>query len=180
MATTSKSKPKDQKLTTKAASCPHSPANMFRYTEEELLQLKPEVDVPVNFDIDSFRAIIDKVKEIQGLQEEEYQQFHRRRSSHHHGRPKIKHTKPKITTDSDGWSTFENTVARRKSNAAGNGSEEDLPVKEQPVIAQETLKVKPNKNITSTKPADARDIVTDKAVNNFNAFAALESDEEDE
>ncbi|SCV05870.1 LANO_0H16996g1_1 [Lachancea nothofagi CBS 11611] len=158
---------------------------MARYTEEELFQLKPESDVPVNFDIDSFRAVIDKVKEIQGLQEEEFQQFHRRRSSHHHGKPKIKHTKPKITTDSDGWSTFDNVTRRKSSVAAGgsgvfNGSDDETPIKETPSIAQETLKVKPNKNISSTKPADSRDIVTDKATNTFNAFAALESDDEDD
>ncbi|CEP60188.1 Caf20p LALA0_S01e05006g [Lachancea lanzarotensis] len=158
---------------------------MVRYTEEELLQLQPDVEVPVNFDIDSFRAIIDKVKEIQGFQEEEYQHFHRRRSSHHHGKPKIKHLKPKIKTDSDGWSTFDNNARRKSSVAAGsagalNSSDEEVAVKEPASIAQETLKVKPNKNISSTKPADARDIVTDKAVNNFNAFAALESDEEDD
>ncbi|SCU83336.1 LAME_0C04786g1_1 [Lachancea meyersii CBS 8951] len=158
---------------------------MARYTEEELLQLKPEVEVPVNFDIDSFRAVIDKVKEIQGLQEEEFQHFHRRRSSHNHGKPKIKHLKPKITTDSDGWSTFDNMARRKSSVVAGgsgtiNGSDEDAPAKEPVTIAQETLRVKPNKNISSTKPADSRDIVADKATNNFNAFAALESDEEDD
>ncbi|SCU79628.1 LAFA_0B04456g1_1 [Lachancea sp. 'fantastica'] len=159
---------------------------MVRYTEEELLQLQPDVEVPVNFDIDSFRAIIDKVKEIQGFQEEEYQHFNRRRSSHHHGKPKIKHLKPKIKTDSDGWSTFDKNATRRKSSVVAGGagllnsSDEDAPAKEPTTIAQETLKVKPNKNITSTKPADARDIVADKATNNFNAFAALESDEEDE
>ncbi|SCU82487.1 LADA_0C05688g1_1 [Lachancea dasiensis] len=155
---------------------------MARYTEDELLQLKPEGDVPVNFDIESFKAVIDKVKEIQGLQEEEFQQFHRRRSSHHHGKPKIKHTKPKITTDSEGWSTFDNLARRKSVNTSGtlNGSDEDLAVKEPVVIAQETLKVKPNKNISSTKPADSRDIVADKATNNFNAFAALESDDDEE
>ena len=39
--------------------------------------------------------------------------------------------------------------------------------------------VKPNnKNISSSRPADTRDIVADKPTMNFNAFAALESDEE--
>ncbi|SCW01732.1 LAFE_0E06040g1_1 [Lachancea fermentati] len=153
---------------------------MIRYTEEELFQLKPVSDLPVNFDAEEFRAIIDKVKEIQELQEEEYQQFHRRRSSHHHGRPKIKHLKPKITTDADGWSTFEAPVVRRKSTVVGAGSDDEVAVKEPVVIAQETLKVKPNnKNIASTRPADTRDIVADKPTMNFNAFAALESDEED-
>ncbi|SCU78347.1 LAMI_0A04324g1_1 [Lachancea mirantina] len=154
---------------------------MIRFTEDELLQLKPETDGPVNFDVENFVAIIDKVKEIQSLQEEEFQQFHRRRSSHHHGRPKIKHLKPKITTDSEGWSTFEGAAARRKSTAQGANSDDEAPAAKEPVvIAQETLKVKPNKHISSTRPADSRDIVADKPTMNFNAFAALNSEEEEE
>ncbi|CAI4975071.1 ATV_HP_G0120510.mRNA.1.CDS.1 [Saccharomyces cerevisiae] len=48
-------------------------------------------------------------------------------------------------------------------------------------IAQETLKVKPNnKNISSNRPADTRDIVADKPILGFNAFAALESEDEDD
>ncbi|AQZ17918.1 CAF20 (YOR276W) [Zygosaccharomyces parabailii] len=154
---------------------------MVRYTIEELLQLKPSETLTANFDAVEFRAIIEKVKHLQALKEEEFGfhgHFSRRRSSHHHGKPKIKHTKPKVTTDSDGWSTFE-------ANKKGSGDEEELekPVREtapQP-IAQETLKVKPNnKNIASSKPADAKDIIADKPIQSFNAFAALESEEEDD
>lgn len=154
---------------------------MARYTEEELLKLKPTVAIPVNFDFEEFNAIINKVKEIQALQEEEYHSFHRRRSSHHHGRPKIKHTKPKITTDADGWSTLEAAAGRRKSSVLVAGGEEEAAIRETltAVIANETLRVKPNnKNISSSRPADTRDIVADKPTMNFNAFAALESDEE--
>lgn len=155
---------------------------MVRYTIEELLQLKPSETLTANFDAENFRAIIENVKQLQALKEEEFLthhggHFNRRRSSHHHGKPKIKHTKPKVTTDSDGWCTFE---AKKK----GSGDEEDDEnVKEvAPVqIAQETLKVKPNnKNISSSRPADTKDIVADKPTLSFNAFAALESEEEDE
>lgn len=147
---------------------------MIRYTEEELLELKPTEPVPVNFDLEEFNAIIEKVKEIQSLHEEDFSHF-RRRSSHHHARPKFKHLKPKITTDENGWSTLETATAtsRRKSVV----DEEEIPV----TIAQETLKVKPNKNISSSRPADARDVVADKQTKAFNAFAALgDSDEEED
>lgn len=146
---------------------------MIRYTEEELLQLKPTEPVKPNFDVDEFNSIIEKVKEIQGAHEEEFSHFSRRRSSHHHVKPKFKHLKPKITTDEEGWSTLETAPAvRRKSTA----DEEEVSIP----IAQETLKVKPNKHISSSRPADARDVVADKPTKAFNAFAALGSDEEEE
>ncbi|QEU60020.1 Caf20 [Kluyveromyces lactis] len=145
---------------------------MIRYTEEELLQLRPTEPVKPNFNVDEFNAIIEKVKEIQEAHEEEFSHF-RRRSSHHHAKPKFKHLKPKITTDEEGWSTLETAPAVRRKSVA----EEEEPTV---VIAQETLKVKPNKHISSSRPADARDIVADKPSKAFNAFAALESDEEEE
>lgn len=147
---------------------------MIRYTEEELLQLKSCDSVPITFDINEFRAIIEKVKELQALQEEEFHHF-RRRSSHHHSKPKFnKHLKPKITIDEDGWSKLEpNNI--RKPMVDEDGEEE-----EEIVVSQETLKVKPNKNISSSRPADARDIITDKQTMAFNAFAALESEDEED
>ena len=154
---------------------------MVRYTIEELLQLKPSETLTANFDGAEFRAMIEKVKQLQAIKEEEYiaqhgGHFARRRSSHHHGKPKIKHTKPKVTTDSDGSCTF---AAKKKGS--GDEEEEDSGKETAPVqIAQETLKVKPNKNITSSRPADSKDIVADKPTLSFNAFAALESEDEDE
>lgn len=157
---------------------------MQRYTIEELFELKPSETLPVDFDAAEFKAIIEKVKQVQQLREEEFLasggHFGRRRSSHHfHTRPKVKHNKPKVTTDEDGWSTFEPKVA-------GEGEDDEgVAVPERsnsnPIIAQETMKVKPNnKNIGSSRPADTRDIIADKQTLSFNAFAALESDSEDE
>lgn len=122
---------------------------MIKYTIDELFQLKPSVTLEVNFDAVEFRAIIEKVKQLQHLKEEEFNSHHvghfgRRRSSHHHGRPKIKHNKPKVTTDSDGWCTFE---AKKKGSGEDDEEEtETTPTSTVPVatIAQETLKVKPN------------------------------------
>ncbi|CCF55850.1 hypothetical protein KAFR_0A04150 [Kazachstania africana CBS 2517] len=151
---------------------------MKRYTIEELFQLKPSEPVQqVDFDAVEFKAIIEKVKKIQALREEEFLTSNRRRSSHHHPtRPKIKHNKPKVTTDEDGWSTFEPKSATTNDESAIE--DDDTNVKSR---AQETVRVKPNnKNIASSRPADARDIIVDKQVHGFNAFAALESDEEEE
>lgn len=159
---------------------------MIKYTIDELFQLKPSVTLEVNFDAVEFRAIIEKVKQLQHLKEEEFNSHHvghfgRRRSSHHHGRPKIKHNKPKVTTDSDGWCTFE--AKKKGSGEDDEEGTETTPTSTVPVatIAQETLKVKPNnKNISSNRPADTRDIVADKPILGFNAFAALESEDEDD
>ncbi|CCD24904.1 Caf20p NDAI_0E00880 [Naumovozyma dairenensis CBS 421] len=172
---------------------------MYKYTIDELLQLKPSETLVANFDAVDFRAIIEKVKQLQSLKEEEFAHhgghghFNRRRSSHHHaGRPKVKHNKPKVTTDSEGWSTLDNkkdvaeeseVVDGATTTAAGttsNGNTRSSPVPSA-TIAQETLKVRPNnKNIGSSRPADTKDIVADKQIHGFNAFAALESDEDDE
>lgn len=155
---------------------------MVRYTIEELLQLKPSETLTANFEAEEFRAIIEKVKQLQALKEEEFITHHgghfaRRRSSHHHGKPKIKHTKPKVTTDSDGWCTFEG----KKKGSGDEEEEEDFKETVPAPIAQEILKVKPNnKNIASSRPADTKDIVADKPTLSFNAFAALESDDDEE
>lgn len=155
---------------------------MVRYTIEELFQLKPSETLTANFDAEEFRAIIEKVKQLQALKEEEFIAHHgghfgRRRSSHHHGKPKIKHTKPKVTTDEDGWCTFEGKKKGSGDEEEEEDFEEVVPVR----IAQETLKVKPNnKNIASSRPADTKDIVADKPTLSFNAFAALESEDEEE
>ena len=154
---------------------------MIKYSIDELIQLKPSETLKVSFDHVEFRNIIEKVVELQKLKEEEFHSHHgnRRRSSHHHMKPKIKHNKPKVKTDADGWSTLEPATA---------GHEEESSSSATPAAAattktgapQETIRVKPNnKNISSSRPADNSDIRADKQTHGFNAFAALE-DEEDE
>lgn len=149
-----------------------------RYSVEELLQLKPTEVQPVDFDADEFKAIIEKVKQIQQLREEEFLahgHFGRRRSSHHHHtRPKTH--KPKVKTDDDGWSTFE-TV--KKEAGATDGEEEKK--ESSPSLSADVIRIKPNnKNLGSSRAADNSDIARDKPTLNFNAFAALESEDEDE
>lgn len=76
--------------------------------------------------------------------------------------------------DEDGWVTF---AKPRKSVGA-----DDAEQKEQRSAFRETfVKAKPNnKNLSSSKPADAKDAIADKTTLNFNAFHALEADEDDE
>ena len=144
---------------------------MPSYTIEELIQLKPSETLSVNFDAVEFNAIIEKVKQVQALKEEEYNathhgHFNRRRSSHlHHGKPKVKQHKPKVTTD--------------EGDSENNSDSATTPFT--PTISKETVKVKPNnRHISSSRPADNSDIITDKQVHGFNTFAALVSDDEDD
>lgn len=164
---------------------------MPKYTIEELLQLKPEEVQPVNFNAVEFKALIEKVKQLQALREEEYHNhshhhghFNRRRSSHHHGRPKVNKHKPKVVVDEEGWATFEpkNTSAVAEEAEEGDAnSNGDKKNRSNDTLAQETVKIKPNnKNISSSRPADNRDIIIDKQIHGFNAFAALDNEEEDE
>ncbi|AMD18575.1 HBL327Cp [Eremothecium sinecaudum] len=145
---------------------------MAIYTEEELLQLKPAQNGTVNFDVDAFKTMIAEVAEHHEIADLFHQKARRRSSHHQVVRPKLKGHKPKITTDEEGWST----TTRKASLAAGEEEEQQQPT----FVAQETIKIKPNtKNIASSRPADVRDIVVDKPTMSFNAFAALESDEEE-
>lgn len=166
---------------------------MPKYTIEELYQLKPEEVQPVNFDAVEFKALIEKVKQLQALREEEYNNGHghfgRRRSSHHHTRPKVNKHKPKVVVDDEGWATFETKTATEEgqegSNDEGSAIEsthgENKKTSSSDSLVQETVRVRPNnKNISSSRPADNRDIIMDKKINGFNAFAALGSDDEDE
>ncbi|KAG0671001.1 p20 [Maudiozyma exigua] len=162
---------------------------MPSYTIEELIQLKPSETLSVDFDAVEFKAIIEKVKQVQALKEEEYNathhgHFNRRRSSHlHHGKPKVKQHKPKVTTDENGWSTFEtktNEEGDSENNSDSNTSNGNS-AGFTPTISKETVKVKPNnRHISSSRPADNSDIITDKQVHGFNTFAALVSDDEDD
>ncbi|CCK71344.1 Caf20p KNAG_0G02870 [Huiozyma naganishii CBS 8797] len=152
------------------------------YTIDELFQLKPAAapaELAVNFDAVEFCALVAKVKEIQAAREEEYMAHNggRRRSSHHfaHTRPKVKHMKPKVKTDEDGWSTFEPKMPSETDLTEGNKQKSSDSL----TAAQENVRVRPNnKNMGSSRPADAKDIIADKQILGFNAFAALESESE--
>lgn len=94
-------------------------------------------------------------------------------------RPKFKNHRPKRAPapqpDADGWVTLDN---HKKSFGEEQASERQ---KFKDSLKDTQVKVRPNnKNIGSSKPADARDIA-DKPKATFNAFAALgDDDDEDE
>jgi len=100
-------------------------------------------------------------------------------------RPKFKTNRPKRAPapqpDADGWVTLDK---QKKKSFGSEELSEKQKFKES--LKDTQVKVRPNnKNIGSSKPADARDIA-DVPKATFNAFAALgdeddeESEEEDE
>ena len=87
-----------------------------------------------------------------------------------------------MTTDEDGWSTLETKKSEDEEGAIAVDGEKPFiaTATSASSIAQETMKVKPNnKNISSSRPADTKDIVADKQIHGFNTFAALESDDDE-
>lgn len=153
-----------------------------KYTQEELVELREHAVVPTQFDFEEFTKSIE---EQRAIQEEELHHHHhegsgRRRSSHHLTRPAFKPRKPKALPpqpDADGWVTLnkKNSVSGEEATQSRDKFREH--VKEQGASQQYA---RPNnKNIGSSKPADARDI-TDKPKTTFNAFAALGSDDDDD
>ena len=211
---------------------------MYTYTIEELLQLKPSETLPVNFDATEFKVLIEKIKMIQQLREEEYLSHHHQQGQHPHGhnqhqhpyhnghghfhhhggpnhgkitghypggKPKGKYPKHKVTTDEEGWTTFESKkegtagsseelregtsspvsvnagVASAATAAAASVEGSVEPAKVPTSVTPEPVRMKPNnRNIGSNRPADVHDIVADKPTKSFNAFDALQDDVEDE
>lgn len=103
----------------------------------------------------------------------------RRRSSHLGVRPKFKTHRPKRAPapqpDADGWVTLDK---HKKSFGSEEVSEKQKFTES---LKDTQVKVRPNnKNISSSKPADARDIAADQQKSAFNAFAALDDDDESE
>ncbi|ODQ82603.1 hypothetical protein BABINDRAFT_159155 [Babjeviella inositovora NRRL Y-12698] len=167
---------------------------MAKYTEEELLAVQEKAVAPQGTIIDAFNQMVEEVKAFQAQHEKAHVRFHngdsfldengeerfyfthRRRSSRHSEtksnvrRQKIKE---QLQTDDDGWSTL---VKPKKSFGEEAVSERDEFRKS---FKETQVKVRPNnKNISSSKPADPRDVV-DKTARAFNAFDALVSDSED-
>jgi cap-associated protein CAF20 len=149
-----------------------------KYTQEDLIELRTNAVVPTQFDFAQFTQAIEQQR---GLQEEEqhHDAFGRRRSSHHLVRPVFKPRKPKAAPpqpDADGWVTLnkKNSVSGEEATQARDKFRES--VKE--TSSQGFIRPN-NKNISSSKPADARDIIADKPKTAFNAFAALGSDDDE-
>ncbi|XBW35864.1 hypothetical protein QEN19_001436 [Hanseniaspora menglaensis] len=144
------------------------------YSYEEILNLKSNAVIPVGFDQEQFN--LDFHERI------ELAKKYRRRSSHHfNSRPKVYRPKPKVSTDENGWSTVvleadDQAIEDNEEEAAEEVFQESSKTKK---AKGTVIKARPNnKNLGSSKAADAKDI---QEVNkkSFNAFAALISDEDE-
>lgn len=144
------------------------------YSYEEILNLKSNAVVPVGFDPEQFNLDFHERVELS--------KKNRRRSSHHfNSRPKVYRPKPKVATDENGWSTLvvdgeEQAAEEKESEEPEEAHQDNNKTKK---AKNTVIKARPNnKNLGSSKAADAKDI---QEVNkkSFNAFAALISDEDE-
>ncbi|KAH3678433.1 hypothetical protein WICMUC_001450 [Wickerhamomyces mucosus] len=151
-----------------------------KYTEAQLIELRSTAYVPTTVDFEIFAKSIQEQRELQNEQE--------RRGSHVGIRPKF-NKKPREKklppqADAEGWVTLDHKK-KSESFSETDGLVERETFKEG--LEQDTKKsgqtaarIKPNnKNISSSRPSDPRDITAEKPKSKFNAFAALDSEDED-
>lgn len=167
-------------LKRKFSNCSQSQLKMKKYTQEELIVLREHAVVPTEVDFAQFTQDIEEQRTQQATQDEHHDGQGRRRSSHHIVRPVFKPRKPKATPpqpDADGWVTM---TTKKNSVSGEEATESRDQFRESAKDKSSTGFVRPNnKNIGSSKPADARDITADKPKSKFNAFAALGSDDDE-
>lgn len=167
---------------------------MVKYTEEQLIEIQQEAYIPQPEVLDAFNKLVDSVtlefakanarKPHNGDtfidehgNERSYNYLNRRRGSRSSGKPLKKKTQ-EVEVDDDGWATF----APKHKKSFNEESVDDRDAFRESVRAEPTKVKINNRKMGSSKAVDARDVVADKPVNSFNAFAALgdEDDSEEE
>jgi cap-associated protein CAF20 len=150
------------------------------YTETELIELNETAVVPSRFDFVEFSKSIEEQRELQQKLEEEGAANSARRGSTHGAKPKFTfQKKPRVKTeapqpDADGWVTLN----KRKNSVSGEGAKETV---RDTIRDQQVNKIRTNsKKMAAASSSDSRDIIAESAKSKFNAFAALNSDSEEE
>lgn len=169
---------------------------MAKYTEDQLLALKEEAHIPQPQILEAFNKLIDQVKEHAAAEHERhkaikwsngdtyidehgnerpYHHMNRRRASRS-GTHKPNLRKKSVETvhvDEDGWATLSKP---KKSFGAEEANEEKNKFRESGAV-----KARPNnKNLGSSKAVDPREVLADKHTRTFNAFEALEDNDDDD
>ena len=174
------------------------PSTMAKYTEEQLIELQSEAYTPNPQILEAFNKLIDEVKESieQHHQHQKkwnngdtYIDEHGNERSYHHmnrrrqskgaaavARPNLR-KKSEAVIDEDGWATL--AKPKKSSFAESEAVEERTKFRESSNGG--TVRARPNnKNLGSSKAVDPREIISDKQTRAFNAFAALDDDDEDD
>lgn len=164
---------------------------MAKYTEEQLLEARPEAHTTKPEILVAFNQLVESVREHLANEkrakatngdtyidehgnERSYNHLNKRRSSRTGTKPNMR-KKPAEVIDEDGWATF---TKPKKSFGAEEGADERGHFRES--IKDTTIKVKPNnKNLGSSKAVDPRDTIADKQTVTFNAFEALGDGDDD-
>ncbi|KAH3671050.1 hypothetical protein OGAPHI_000761 [Ogataea philodendri] len=133
-----------------------------KYTEEELFSYQSQGVLPEGIDLTSFVQLVDEVREALRDSDE---QGPRRRSFTGYKKRQPKELKQ---TDDDGWTSFVTPKPKK------------TVVEDKPELKQHTLKLKTTSNkISSGKGStDSRDTIAITQVSKFNAFDALNDEDE--
>ncbi|KAI5950428.1 CAF20 [Candida margitis] len=178
---------------------------MAKYTEEQLLQIKDETTyVPQPTILAAFNELIDQVKEHAREQqqaeharkwhngdtyiddrgnERTYHHMNRRRGSRSGQQKPYLKKKNEVIKDEDGWETAVPVTGAHNNHRSGSFGGADNDANDDRNKFRETIGVraKPNnKNLGSSKAVDPREIASDKQTKTFNAFEALEGDNDDD
>lgn len=168
---------------------------MPKYTEEQLFEAREQAFNPKPEILENFNKLIESVREHHANEkrlkqtngdtyidekgnERSYNLLNRRRLSRSGGttKPTLRR-KTETTIDLDGWATTTKAKVRKSFSTEDETDERD---QFRELIRDTTLKVRPNnKNLGSSKAVDPRDIVADKHTKAYNAFAALEGDDDE-
>ncbi|EGV60576.1 p20 [Yamadazyma tenuis] len=158
---------------------------MVKYTEEQLIEIKPEAYTPQPEILDEFNKLVESVTlefAEKGARrnhngdsfidehgnERTYNYLNRRRGSRSGARP-LKKKAQEVEVDDDGWAT----LTKHKKSFSDEAVDERDQFRE--AVRSEPTKVKiSNKKMGSSKAVDSRDTVADKHTNTFNAFEALD------
>lgn len=146
------------------------------YSYQQILDLKNNAVLPEGFDLSEF-TVEYETRLANNLTKQ-------RRGSSHITKPKVHKPKPRVSVDESGWSTVvvdpiegEQEEPAAEATPEADGFEEKSNKKKK--NSKNVIKARPNnKNLGSSKAADAKDIQEGmkKAFNAFDALA-LEDDE---
>ncbi|CDR39919.1 CYFA0S04e00562g1_1 [Cyberlindnera fabianii] len=149
---------------------------MVKYTEEQLVELRSTAVVPTLVDFEAFTKAIEEQRLFDEQHADEHAQ--RRRSSAHGTRPVFRYSRMKprekvfAKPDEDGWFNVDN----KKKKGSISGEEATTQRDEfRETVAPAVQK----KKLAATMQVDSRDLTADKPKKVFNAFAALDSEEDE-
>ncbi|QPG73929.1 hypothetical protein FOA43_001244 [Brettanomyces nanus] len=147
------------------------------YTEEQLLNFEDHGDLPVGVDLAPFIEMVAQVKETLNELDERFPKRKGFGVFHHTNRPRRKR-QPKEVTGDDGWTSLlpkKHNQTSAESAAAEQEAQEEEEFEQVKSFKTNAAKISSGK----TGSASSKDTVAIAHVSRFNAFDALNVDDEE-